>query len=90
MVSGGAETAFHVARQFIGNLQPQDAVVKLDFSSAFNCVRRDRMLNVVEAIAFDRYPYIHSTPLLPLCSGVIGPFLQRKKCNRFSERSATG
>jgi len=40
-VSGGAEAAVHAARRLVSNLPAGHVVVKLDFSNAFNCVRRD-------------------------------------------------
>jgi len=60
-VLGGAEAAVHAARQYITNIQPQDAVVKLDFRNAFNSVRRDKMLEAVQTFAPDIYPFVHST-----------------------------
>ncbi len=43
-VRGGAEPAVHAARKFLSNLDPKHAIVKLDFSNAFNSIRRDSML----------------------------------------------
>ena len=40
-VSGGAEAAVHAARQYLQGMEQGDAVVKLDFTNAFNSVRRD-------------------------------------------------
>jgi len=39
-VSGGADAAVHAMRRLLTNLPPGHAVVKLDFSNAFNRVRR--------------------------------------------------
>ena len=40
-VKGGAEATVHAARRFVQDLPTDHAVVKLDFSNAFNSVRRD-------------------------------------------------
>ena len=59
-VLGGAEAGVHAARQYIDNMQPQDAVVKLDFKNAFNSVQRDKMLEAVQSFAPEIYPLVHS------------------------------
>ena len=48
-VWGGSEAAVHAARSFLKNMRSRSehAMVKLDFSNAFNSIRRDRMLEVV-------------------------------------------
>jgi len=40
-VCGGAEAIVHAARAFVASASPLHALVKLDFSNAFNTVRRD-------------------------------------------------
>ena len=40
----------HASRMFLNNLKPSDAIVKLDFSNAFNSIRRDKMLEAVQEI----------------------------------------
>ena len=64
-VSGGAEAAVHAARQYLSNLEPGSAVVKLDFSNAFNALRRDKMLEAVQALAPAIYPFVHSVYSAP-------------------------
>ena len=59
-VLGGAEAVVHAARQYIDNMQPQDAVMKLDFKNAFNSVRRDKMLEAMQSFAPEIYPFVHS------------------------------
>jgi hypothetical protein len=40
----GCEAVVHATRQFTSKMTVDDVVVKLDFTNAFNCVRRDVML----------------------------------------------
>ena len=40
-VSGGAEAAKHAMRRLVTNLPDDHVVVKLDFSNAYNTIRRD-------------------------------------------------
>lgn len=54
-VAGGCEAAVHATRRFIAKMGPDQAVVKLDFSNAFNSLRRDSMLFAVS----DRLPQIY-------------------------------
>ena len=42
----GAEAAAHAARLYLNNAQA-DHLLKLDFKNAFNCLRRDKMLEAV-------------------------------------------
>jgi hypothetical protein len=44
---GGCEAVVHATRQFTSKMAVDDVVVKLDFTNAFNCVRRDVMLRTV-------------------------------------------
>ena len=59
-VKGGAEAAVHAARKFLSNMDPDCAFVKLDFRNAFNCIRRDCMLQAVCYLAPTIYPFVHS------------------------------
>ena len=59
-VKGGAEAAVHAARKFLSNMDPDCAFVKLDFRNAFNCIRRDCMLQAVCDLAPTIYPFVHS------------------------------
>ena len=49
-VPGGAEAALHAARRYVSQMPDSHVVVKLDFTNAFNTLRRDCLL---EAIARD-------------------------------------
>ena len=64
-ISGGAEAAVHAVRQYLDNLQPNHALVKLDFSNAFNSMYRDKMLDAVLALAPDIYPFVYSAYSTP-------------------------
>ena len=46
-IPGGCEAAVHATRRFMAKMSSDDVVVKLDFSNAFNCLRRDVMLKSV-------------------------------------------
>ena len=46
-VSGGAEAAVHATRRLLSNLQDNNVFVKLDFTYAFNSVRRNTILTKV-------------------------------------------
>ena len=59
-IKGGVEAAVHATRLYIDNLQPNHAILKLDFKNAFNSVRRDKMLEAVQSLAPDIYPFVHS------------------------------
>jgi hypothetical protein len=46
-VEGGAEAAIHAARRFVLSMPADHIFVKLDFTNAFNSLRRDAMLETV-------------------------------------------
>ena len=56
----GAEAAVHAARRYVGNLQPGQLLLKVDFRNAFNCLRRDKMLQSVLSHAPALYQFVHS------------------------------
>ena len=43
----GAEAAAHAARSLLDNITTGQALLKIDFSNAFNTLRRDVMLSVI-------------------------------------------
>jgi hypothetical protein len=53
--SGGCEVAVHATRRFIDNLTGDNVVVKLDFTNAFNSIRRDVLLQAV----YDNLPEVY-------------------------------
>jgi len=46
-VQQGAEAAAHAARSFLDNITTRQALLKIDFSNAFNTLRRDFMLSAI-------------------------------------------
>jgi len=59
-VAGGAEAAVHAVRRLVSNLPDDNVVVKLDFSNAFNCIRRDLILEAIAARSPEIYCLVHS------------------------------
>ena len=56
-VTGGTEAAVHAARQYLLNLPPGHVFVKIDFTNAFNSLRRDAILEAVERYVPELLPY---------------------------------
>ena len=56
----GSEAAVHAARIFLHNLQPGQLIMKLDFRNAFNSLRRDKMVAVVEELVPELLPLVLS------------------------------
>ena len=56
---GGVEAAIHAARAALRCRGPRDAFLKLDFSNAFNRLRRDHMLRAVRESAPGRYRLVN-------------------------------
>ena len=52
---GGCEAVVHAARRFMVKMSVDEVIVKLDFSNAFNCLRRDIMPKTVA----EELPYIY-------------------------------
>ena len=61
----GCEAAVHSVRRYLQYLTPDMAILKLDFSNAFNSIRRDTMLKVVEKLAPELSLFIHSSYSVP-------------------------
>ena len=59
-VSGGAEAAVHAVRRLVKNLPTGHVVVKLDFSNAFNYIRRDLILDRIATNTPEIYRFVHS------------------------------
>ena len=59
-ISGGAEAAVHAMRRLLRSLPPGHVVVKLDFSNAFNTVRRDLILDMIAANIPEIYCLVHA------------------------------
>jgi hypothetical protein len=60
-ISGGCEAAIHATRRFAEAMPSGHAIVKLDFSNAFNSLHRDAMLNAVAAVCPEIYRFCHLT-----------------------------
>jgi len=60
-VRGGAEAIVHAARAFVASASPFHALVKLDFSNAFNTVRRDCIFESVATHLPSILPYVISS-----------------------------
>ena len=60
-VARGMEAAVHATRQFVSELDPDSAVVKLDFRNAFNSIRRDIILEASKEYIPEVYQYIDSS-----------------------------
>uniref|UniRef100_A0A1X7THK7 Uncharacterized protein n=2 Tax=Amphimedon queenslandica TaxID=400682 RepID=A0A1X7THK7_AMPQE len=60
-IKRGIEAALHGGRFFLNSLKSGCAMVKLDFSNAFNSVRQDRMLSVVRDICPSIFPLVDSS-----------------------------
>ena len=56
----GCEAAVHATRLYLSNLQPGQAILKLDFQNAFNCIRHDKMLQAVSNLAPELAPFVHT------------------------------
>ena len=59
-VSGGAEAAVHAMRRLVNNLPANHVIVKLDFSNAFNCIRRDLILDTTATHTPEIYRLVYS------------------------------
>ena len=60
-MKGGAEAAAHAARHYVKHLTPDKAIVKVDFSNAFNTLRRDTILEAVNNHFPELLPFASST-----------------------------
>jgi hypothetical protein len=58
-VSGGCEAAIHATRRFLENMPDDSVAVKIDFSNAFNCIRRDSVLAAVADAVPEIYRFYH-------------------------------
>ena len=59
-IKGGAEALAHAARRFLSEMCPGQVLAKLDFSNAFNTLRRDAMLEAASQFVPDLLPYVIS------------------------------
>ena len=59
-VPSGAEAAVHATRRYVGSMPAENVFVKLDFSNAFNTLRRDCMLEAVAKDLPEIYRFVHA------------------------------
>ena len=64
-VPGGAEIAVHATRRYLQSLVPGHVLIKIDFSNAFNSVRRDVILEAVQQHIPELLPYATSSYAAP-------------------------
>jgi len=57
---GGAEALVHATRRYLDGKSEERAFVKLDFTNAFNTIRRDRVLEAVATSCPDLLPFVSS------------------------------
>lgn len=60
-VAGGAEAAVHATRRLLRHIPDDHVFVKLDFSNAFNSVRRDLILQSAAEKTPEIYRFIHAS-----------------------------
>ena len=65
-VSGGAKAAIHAMRSLVSTMPDDYVIVKLDFTDAYNSLRRDAVLETVADKMPELYPFTHSS-LLACC-----------------------
>ena len=58
-VSGGCESAEHPTRRFMESMPNEFVIAKLDFTNAFNNLRRDALLEAVYKTVLDIYKFCH-------------------------------
>ena len=64
-VRGGCEAAVHAARSYLEECFPGEGVLKIDYKNAFNCVRREVVLNAVAVHIPDLLPFVLSSYASP-------------------------
>ena len=57
-VKQGTEAAAHAARRFLWDMQPGQALLKLDFVNAFNAISREEILRTLREELPELYPFI--------------------------------
>ena len=64
-IPGGADAAVNAARIYLSQMPNNKALLKVDFRNAFNSIRRDKMLEAVEACIPELLPFVHSAYSAP-------------------------
>lgn len=60
-VSGGAESLVHSVRHFLQTMKPNECLVKLDFSNAFNSLERNAFLTEIHSNYPDIFNYVSAS-----------------------------
>ena len=82
-VARGLEVGVHVARNFLYNLSPGQALIKLDFKNAFNSICRDTVLEAVNLSLPFSYPlFMLLTPAIPFYSLAVIHYCRKKGFNK--------
>ena len=58
-IPGGCEAAVHAVRQYVKSMPSDHCVIKLDFTNAFNCLSREKMLLEVHNVIPELYRFCH-------------------------------
>ena len=59
-IKQGAEAVAHAARSFLANISSGKALLKIDFTNAFNTPSRDTRLAVIREELPELYPFVDS------------------------------
>ena len=59
-IKGEAEALAHAARRLMCSMKVDEVLVKLDFSNAFNSIRRDAILEATDKVAPALVPFVTS------------------------------
>ena len=74
-MSGGAEAAHHAVRRVVQHLPDDNVIIKLDFTNAFNSVKRETILISVADKMPDLYRFAHASldcsPKLSYCDIIV-------------------
>ena len=60
-ISGGAEAAVHAVRRVVNHMPDDHFFVKLNFTNAFNTVRRDLILASIADKTSELYRFVHAS-----------------------------
>ena len=64
-VPSGCEAAARAARQYLGPMSSGQVMVKIDFKNAFNCLRRDKILEAVRSTCPELFHFVYSAYSTP-------------------------
>ena len=64
-VPSGCEAAARADRQYVGPMSSSQVMVKIDFKNAFNCLRRDKILEAVRSTCPELFHFVYSAYSTP-------------------------